>query len=94
MEHRTVSRVANESDEDVPVSDYSDNSDYEAFEPSDDNDDPLNRCYIFFSLLNLYKLSFWLQAKRNYFCFTNLGSQKTPHTRSEATIAYEEKTPG
>lgn len=47
MERRTVSRVANESDEDVPVSDYSDNSDYEAFEPSDDNDDPLNRCYIF-----------------------------------------------
>ena len=51
MERRTVSRVTNESDEDVPVSvsDYSDDSDYEKSEPSDDNDDPdpLNRFYIF-----------------------------------------------
>ena len=44
MVRRTRRSEANESDEDVPVSDYSDDSDYEEIQPSETDNDPLSRC--------------------------------------------------
>ena len=44
MVRRTRRTVGNESDEDVPVSNYSDDSDFEELQPSDSDDDPISRC--------------------------------------------------
>ena len=44
MLYRTRRSVVNESDEDVPVSDCSDDSDYNVLEPSNTDDDPISRC--------------------------------------------------
>ena len=44
MVRRTRRTVGNESDEDVPVSDYSDDSDFEEVKVSDRAADPIDRC--------------------------------------------------
>ena len=44
MVRRTRRAVGNESDEDVPVSDYSDDSDFEEVKVSDRAADPIDRC--------------------------------------------------
>ena len=44
MVRRTRYTVGNESDEDVPVSDYSDDSDFEEVKVSDRDADPIDRC--------------------------------------------------
>lgn len=43
MVRRNRHRVENESDEDVPVTDYSDDSDYDESQPSDTAADPISR---------------------------------------------------
>ena len=43
MVRKTRHTVGNESDEDVPVSDYSDESDFEEMQDADSDDDPLSR---------------------------------------------------
>ena len=43
MVRKTRQSIANESDEDVPVSDYSDDSDYEEEQRSEDDNDPISK---------------------------------------------------